>query len=308
MASRTNDYWEGLVRELCRLPAETEWLEFKHNNADPQEIGEYVSALSNSAVLAGKACGYCIWGIEDGTHKIVGTTFSPETSKKGNENLINWIGRLLSPKVDFAFHTVNIKGHRVVILEIARALQQPVSFQGVAYVRVGSYKKNLKNEVEKERLLWRAFDDEPFEEIIALSGVSEDEVLRHLDYPAYFTLLNVPLPPSKEGILEALAADRLIARSDAGTWNITNLGALLFATRLNDFPTLGRKAIRVIVYKGKGKVETVREQLGNKGYASGFEGLISFINGLLPTNEALGVALRRTVPMYPEMAVRELVA
>ena len=43
------------------------------------------------------------------------------------------------------------------------------------------------------------------------------------------------------------------------------------------------------------------------GYASGFERLITFINGLVPSNEVIQQALRKTVPMYPELAVRELV-
>ena len=51
-----------------------------------------------------------------------------------------------------------------------------------------------------------------------------------------------------------------------------------------------------------------KEQVGGKGYANGFEGLIDYINNLLPNNEVLGKALRKVVPMYPEIAVRELVA
>lgn len=54
-ADRTPEYLIGLIRELCRLPRETEWAEFKHSNADPQEIGEYISALANAAALNGKA-------------------------------------------------------------------------------------------------------------------------------------------------------------------------------------------------------------------------------------------------------------
>ena len=97
-------------------------------------------------------------------------------------------------------------------------------------------------------------------------------------------------------------------RCEAGGWDITNLGALLFAKRLADFPTLKRKAVRVIQYRGTGRTETVKEQEGGKGYASGFAGLIGYINNLLPSNEVIGQALRRTVPMFPELAVRELVA
>lgn len=72
-------------------------------------------------------------------------------------------------------------------------------------------------------------------------------------------------------------------------------------------PGFKRKAVRVIVYKGSGRVDTIREQKGNKGYASGFEGLIQFINTLLPMNEVIEKALRKNVTMYPEISVRELV-
>ena len=56
-----NEYYLGLLNELRKLPKETEWVEFKHNNADPQEMGEYISALANSAALSGKNSGYLIW-------------------------------------------------------------------------------------------------------------------------------------------------------------------------------------------------------------------------------------------------------
>lgn len=133
-------------------------------------------------------------------------------------------------------------------------------------------------------------------------------MLQCLDYPAYFDLLELPLPDGRAAILDALSRDELISTCKAGNWNITHLGAILFAKRLEDFPGLKRKAIRVVQYKGRGRVETWREQVGTKGYASGFEGLIAFIMALVPSNEVIEQALRRTVPMFPELAVRELVA
>jgi len=72
-ADRCVEYLAGLVRELCKLPRETEWLEFKDSNADSQERGEYVSALANAAAYNGKAFAYLVWGTEDGTHRVVGT-------------------------------------------------------------------------------------------------------------------------------------------------------------------------------------------------------------------------------------------
>lgn len=304
----STEYLIGLIQELRKQPSETEWLEFKHNNADPQEIGEYLSALANSAALYGKSEAFLVWGIDDATRAIVGTTFAPSQAKIGGEELENWLLRLLEPKIEFRFFTVTVDGHPLVLLKIGRAFRHPVRFQGQEFIRVGSYKKKLKDFPEKERALWRIFDQTPFEALVAASNIASDEALRLLDYPAYFELLERPLPDTKQSILEALQADALIAPSAAGGWDITQLGAILFAKRLTDFPALKRKAVRVIVYRGVSRVETLREQEGTRGYASGFEGLISFINGLIPTNEVIQQALRRTVPMYPELAVRELVA
>lgn len=53
MIRRSPEYLTGLVRELVKYPAETSWLEFKHNNDNPQEMGECISALSNAAALVG---------------------------------------------------------------------------------------------------------------------------------------------------------------------------------------------------------------------------------------------------------------
>ena len=48
-SDRPAEYLASLVRELCALPRETEWVELKVNEAEPQGIGEYISALANAA-------------------------------------------------------------------------------------------------------------------------------------------------------------------------------------------------------------------------------------------------------------------
>jgi len=305
---RSAEYLASLVRELCALPRETEWVELKVNEAEPKSIGEYISALANAAALVGKAFAYMIWGVRDDDHAMVGTTFDPSAARVGNEELESWLLRLLEPKIDFRFSTVEVDGQHVVVLEIARAARHPVRFSGQEFVRVGSYKKKLKDFPEKERALWRIFDQTPFEDGVAEERATGDDVLRLLDYPAYFDLLERPLPANRDGILEALADDRLIRQSDAGGWDVTNLGAILFAKRLDAFHGLRRKAVRVIQYRGIDRTQTLKEQEGAKGYACGFEGLVGYIHGLLPANEVIEQALRRSVPMFPELAVRELVA
>ncbi|MEK7259714.1 MAG: ATP-binding protein [Pseudomonadota bacterium] len=305
---RTPDELLRVLQEVRTLPAETEWVEFKHNNDNPEEIGEYLSALANSAALLRKTQAWLVWGLDNSTHEIVGTQFNPGAAKVGGEALENWLLRSLAPMINFRFYPLQAEGKAVVLLEISPAFRHPVQFKGNEFIRIGSYKKRLKDFPEKERALWRIFDQVAFEREVANANVSTDTVLKLLDYPVYFERLSLPLPEAREGILSALAADAMIAPVSAALWNITNLGAVLFARRLADFQTLKRKAVRVVLYKGENRVETLREQEGGKGYAAGFEGLIDFITAQLPSNEVIGPALRKEVPMFPELAIRELVA
>lgn len=303
-----HDYLPSLLRELLALPGETEWAEFKCNNDNPQQIGEYISALANSAALRGKPFGYVVWGVDDGTHQVVGTTFRPSKARKGDQELENWLVTQLQPRLEFRFHEFEYQGANVAIIEIPKAERCPVQFRGEEFIRVGTYKKKLKEFPEKERELWRGFDTTPFEAQIAAEGVAAGDVLKLLDYPSYFRLLDLPLPENRTGILDRLAADRMVRRRESASYDITNLGAILFATDLQNFDRLQRKAIRVIEYRGANRVETRREQPGRRGYAVGFEGLIEYINQVLPENEVIERALRGTVTMYPELAIRELVA
>ncbi len=306
---RTNEYLISLLHELVKLPHETEWLEFKTNKAQPADIGEYISALSNSAAIKGKSHGYMLWGVDNNSHDIVGTTFDPFTEKIGNEELINWLIQRLSPRIYFCFYNVNYEGKSVILLEINSASNTPVKFTHTEFIRIGSYKKPLHDHPEVAKTLWRVLDQTPFELQPAAELVTEDEILQLLDYPAFFDLINLSLPENRNGIISRLADERLIlATAITGKWTITNLGAILFAKKLKQFRHLERKSVRVILYQGNSRLETIKEFELNKGYASGFAGLIEFINSQLPHNEVIGTALRKSVLMYPELAVRELVA
>ena len=140
-----------------------------------------------------------------------------------------------------------------------------------------------------------------------MSDCDDDKVVQLLDTQSYFDLLLLPYPVNRAGVLERFESEKLIQR-DGGGWTITNLGGILFAKKLDQFDRLARKAARVIVYEGKGKARTKLDKPGMKGYAVGFQGLVEFINGLVPSNEVIEQALRREVKMFPEIVVRELVA
>jgi predicted HTH transcriptional regulator len=306
---RNLDYLRSLLRELANLPKETEWVEFKQNNDDPDQLGEYISALANTAALYGKKSAYMVWGIDNETHAVIGTIFKPSVARHKQQELESWLLQKLAPKIEFRFFEfLSEQELPVVVLEITPASHTPVQFDGTEFIRVGSYKKKLREFAEKERELWRVFDREPFEKQAAATNLSADQVLKLLAYTTYFELTEQPLPEGRDGILSALQADKMITKQENGQWLITNLGAILFAKQLSDFDQLARKAVRLILYKGNARVETVREMEGTKGYAVGFEGLIDYIKALLPSNEEIGKAFRKEVPMYPELALRELVA
>src|SRR5262249_50439530 len=154
--------------------------------------------------------GYIIWGVRDGFREIVGTSFKPSSAKVGNEELSNWLLRSLDPQIYFKFHETLVDGAPVVLLEIERARHRPISFHGDEYIRVGSYKKKLKDHPDHARRLWKLFVLGSFEEEVAVGRLGPSDVLRLLDYPTYFDLMRMPLPESRSGILEALTAEGMV--------------------------------------------------------------------------------------------------
>lgn len=139
-----------------------------------------------------------------------------------------------------------------------------------------------------------------------LENLNLDEVLRLLDYPVYFDLLDLPLPENRSGIIDALAGDDLIRQCDAGGWDILNLGAILLAKDLDDFPRLGRKSMRVIRYSGDDRAGSAVERFHNKGYAAGLRGFTSHIEDLVSRREVMEGIVRKTAFAYPPLAIREL--
>ncbi|MBN1673170.1 MAG: putative DNA binding domain-containing protein [Kiritimatiellae bacterium] len=145
----------ALIERLRAEPQETEWLEFKANRYEPQEIGEYLSALANAAAVHGKPKGYLVFGIQDVTHAVVGTDFNPEHAKaKGNQPLLIWLAVGLQPNVGFEHFVGTVGGKHVVLFTVNPAFDRPVKFYGEAFIRVGSSKTALSKHPEKERAIW----------------------------------------------------------------------------------------------------------------------------------------------------------
>jgi ATP-dependent DNA helicase RecG len=149
-----------LIETFQALPAETEWLEFKENTFDPQTLGDYLSALSNSARLKEEKFGFLVFGIHDKNHSITGTTFRPYNEKYNDgPPLITWIINGLEPRVALDISEGLYKNKYIVIFKIQAAIDRPTKFYGKAFVRVGSSKAPLAAHPELERRLWRLAED-----------------------------------------------------------------------------------------------------------------------------------------------------
>lgn len=297
---------EGTLRSLL-AQKECEWIEFKRNDAEPDDVGQYLSALANSAALLGKDAAWIVWGVDDSSRTPVGTAVDPRDRKVGNEPVENWWARLLEPRIDFRFDEVLLDGKRFVLLRIQPAAAFPVAFQGTKWIRVGSSKKKLADHPGKEKELWAALSKHTFEDGIARVGVGEAQVLTLLDHGALFDLLQQPVPTDPAGILARLEMEGLVVSGAAGRFDITNLGAVLFARDLAAFGGLGRKALRFVRYRGRDRTETEHEKLFAKGYAACFAEMVGYVSERGPIREVLGQALRREIRMYPDRAVRELI-
>ena len=296
----------SFLRMITELPGESEWVEFKQNFSEPASIGEYVSAIANGAKLVGRPQGFIVWGVEDGTRQIVGTSFDPMKTVKGNQGIENWLSTQLQPQVLFRFVVEEVVGKRIVVLEVAAAENSPVQFKGVSYVRVGSNKKRLADHPAIERELWRRMESASAEESIEVGGLSTSEVLELLDLDGYCGLIGTPVPTSDGAKISLLISEQMIADDGRGAWNIAKFAALAIGRDLKRFPRVGRKSLRVVEYADHTRLRGMREREFNDSYLLGLETFVAHLVDRLPQIEVLD-PIRRVEHAYPAIALRELV-
>lgn len=297
-----------LVKELCKLPKEVGWVEFKHNNCEPTMVGEDISALANSATLNDRDYAYMIWGVDDHTHEIIGTKVRLQLEKKGEQELENWLRYLLSKNADFEYYDTDIDGKHVELIRIHKALNEPVSFQKIDYIRSGSYTKKLHEFPVFRAQLWDKLRHGQFEDVCVKAELRYEDIIRSLQVDAYFTLLRIPQPAEMDAVVHYLCEDGIICKQDNGLSSITNLGAILFAKDLNEFARLGRKAMRVVQYKGVNRLLIQKEESFSQGYAVAFENIVRYVNALLPSVEDANKVQLSTNSKFPLPSVREAIA
>jgi predicted HTH transcriptional regulator len=257
-----------------------------------------------------KLCQYCVaLANEGGGQILLGVADKPPRPIVGTSAVNDPVG--MAEKL---FQTL---GFRVDVEAVAHPDGRVVVFhipprpRGTAYDLKGAYLMRSGEELVpmSEDQLRRIFaEGEPdWLEENSRRDLDAQTVVELLDTQNFFELLKLPYPTDQSGVLDRLQQERLVDVEN-GNYSIRRLGALLLAKRLQDFPDISRKAPRVVVYSGTSKLETKLDQLGIKGYAVGFQGLVRFVMSQLPQNEIVQDALRKEVKLVPEITIRELLA
>ena len=156
----TNEELITLINDLQNLPKENEWVEFKTGTATTNErLGQYISAISNSACIHNQDFGYLVFGIHDDTHEVVGTDFKLKNKKEGNQELELYLRHYLHPSVRFSHFTCQFNNLHVEIFKIPAAKSQPTNFKKIPYIRFDSSLTDLRNHPDFVRIIYNSEED-----------------------------------------------------------------------------------------------------------------------------------------------------
>jgi ATP-dependent DNA helicase RecG len=293
-----------LEHSLQPMPQELNELDWKETlSPNNDKLIKHLSAFAN---LPGG--GFIVFGVEDSTGKLNGIT-----QKQASDIIekLSSLGRDAVMPVIKLDHAIELfQSVPLLFVFVKESAAKPVHLKSGTiedtYIRSGGTTRKASRQ-EVGGLMLNSKTPQ-FEELHCSSLKSEQEILNLLDYRSIFKLLNKPVPQNNGEILQWLADEKMIEAIDGAGYYVTNFGALAAAYNLHDFDGLSRKSIRLIRYEGVNKLKTQKEYPGSKGYAIGFTGLISFIKALLPANEIIKNALRTETSVYPEIALREIIA
>lgn len=143
------DKYLDIIENLLRLQDEYEWLDFKENWFNKDEIGEYISAIANGACLCGKEYGYIIWGVKDNSRDIVGTSINFDRDIN-HEPYKHYLARNLKPSIAFEVIEKEYQGKRIVMLQIPSSKSVQTKYKEVSYFRIGSSKEKISKFPEWE--------------------------------------------------------------------------------------------------------------------------------------------------------------
>jgi len=198
-------------------------------------------------------------------------------------------------------------GRALLAVHIPEATQKPVHLRGksleYSYIRSGGQTR-LMDEAEIRRAMLSS-RPQRFEEL-PLTTADPAAILKTFDIAPVCQRLGKPLPDTPGKQTETMADLGFAVRSSQGMV-LTYLGVLISSRDFKAVPGCERFGIQLTQYRGTSKLSAQREILYTEGFVHCFDRLIEEISGLVPQTEVLEQATRKTRPIYPKDAIRELV-
>lgn len=293
-----------LDKSLSKVPSELNEIDWKESLSPKNDkLCKHISAFANMP-----GGGFLAFGINNKTAAVVGV--KKEEANTIVERLASLCRDGVDPlvRIDHAIET--FRREEILLIYIVESAVKPVHLKGKtiedSFIRSGGTTRAASRQ-EVGALMLNS-KSPTWEELHASKLLNEIEVITLLEYDKILQLLRKPVPSDIKEIIKWLVDEKMLVDVDGKGFYITNFGATAAAKDLNRFDGLSRKAVRLIKYEGKNKAGNSKEYPGTKGYAIGFEALIRFVKGLLPGSEVIKQALREETSIYPEEALRELIA
>ncbi len=268
---------------------------------DKKRLSEHLSAFGNYP-----GGGFLVYGIAPSGNP---TGIDDIAAHNAINQLANLGREALEPPSALDHAVEDYEATRLLFIFVPESATKPVHLRGKpheVFIRsAGTTRRASRQEIGGLMLNSRI---PRWEELRASRLLTDADLLLQLSTGPIHKMFGRPMPSIESEILDWMEGEKFIEREPAGGGYVTNLGAIASARNIADFPDLSRKAVRVIVYDGLSKAKTKQEQEGRKGYAIAFQSILEFVMSLLPQSEIIERALRTKRTVYPEIALRELLA
>ncbi|GHT01765.1 transcriptional regulator [Bacteroidia bacterium] len=291
-----------LKDSLYPIPVELNEIDWKSGlSSKTDRLAQHLCAFSNQ-----ESGGFLVYGVNDDA-----TMFS--VTKEQSDTVIKTLGNIalnnLSQSVQIQHNTIEYEGNALLFIYIPEQTEKPVYLRGKtiydSYHR--SAGQTVKMSKEAVKFMISVAHGIPYEFQIAMKNLSADEVLRLLDYKQFYELLDKNAPKATDTILSNLEDYNFVVQ-DGNAWNITNLGAILFANNLSQFDYLTAKPVRILRYVGTNNLVLEKEHTETRGYAAAFDDMVDYIMKSLPQQEIIQDAIRQNKTDYPRTTIREFLA
>lgn len=285
---------------LYPIPEELNELDWKSGLSDKTDrLAQHLSAFSNY-----KGGGMLVYGVNND-----GTCF--DMSKEEMDFIIEKLGNIAKNNLVYSitidYSVMEFEGHALLFIYIPEQKDKPVYLRGHdifdAYYRsAGQTVKMSRNQV---KAMIAESQGITFEQQMAKEHLTGDDVLKLLDYKAFYERIDKNVPSATDTILRKMS-DYDFCVADDDLWNITNLGAILYANDLRDFDGLKNREIVIHKYVGTNNLQQEFEQHITRGYAAAFDDVVEFV--MKSTGKEKIDLRRESVPTYPRVAIREITA